>query len=320
MSQRFENTFELKIKPHAYTTAYWQEPLKAWLSVRGEDSFVEETADSLDLVEIDRETDCLQNIEDERRDDSIVLYKYDESELVRLAKELQQWSSEYVTTLRSLTTKSWLEGWKDSFKPISTRRFWIYPPWEKVVNPPEKIAIEIEPAAAFGTGQHATTALCLDAIADVELEIDSEKRAFARLLDLGTGSGILAVAAWHVGFRNIEAVDIDSDAILATSENALRNGIHPTETLGFVAFQGSLQHCTGQYDVILANILAVVLLPMLAALHDKLLPGGHLILSGILVEQENEIVVAALAYGLNWNLQTRGEQDGWVALTFVKNL
>jgi ribosomal protein L11 methyltransferase len=115
----------------------------------------------------------------------------------------------------------WLEGWKESFKPIETARFYIYPPWDDKNIPKGKIPLVVEPGMAFGTGQHATTQIVLhrlEALAATGAPLKSW-----RLMDVGTGTGILALAAMKIGFKSVAGSDIDPDAVSSAENNAKLN-------------------------------------------------------------------------------------------------
>lgn len=172
----------------------------------------------------------------------------------------------------------WLYAWKQHWKPTETGRFVITPPWEKVEGT-DKIVIEIEPAMAFGTGTHETTRLCLEAIGE-------GYKSGQSFLDVGTGTGILAIAAAKMGATGILACDTDPGSIGNARENAEMNGV-----AGQIQFYvGGISEDTPVYDFVCANLTLDVILPILPFLIEK--SGQILVLSGILQEQEAEIVGA----------------------------
>lgn len=172
----------------------------------------------------------------------------------------------------------WLYAWKQHWKPTEAGRFIITPPWEKVENT-EKIVIEIEPAMAFGTGTHETTQLCLQAIGDSY----SDGQSF---LDVGTGTGILAIAAAKLGATGILGCDTDPGSIDNARENAEMNKV-----AGNIEFYvGGITNNTPIFDFVCANLTLDVILPILPLLIEK--SGQKLVLSGILQEQESQIIEA----------------------------
>lgn len=207
----------------------------------------------------------------------------------------------------------WAERWKDFFDPLQlSPRLWVVPSWRTDFEAPEDaIVLSIDPGMAFGTGQHATTALCAELI-DRRLVAAGE----LSLLDVGTGSGILAIAAAKLGVARIVGIDIDPEAVDVAQENATLNGaaIELSDTL--------VQDIADRYDWVVANILAAPLITLAPVLLSRLKPGGQLVLSGVLAGvQATEVTRAFLAaapeaghedFGLIETLE-RGE---WVALRF----
>ncbi len=184
-----------------------------------------------------------------------------------------------------LDEQDWAESWKEHFKPVRIGRFFIHPGW---IEPEEEegLALQIDPGLAFGTGMHPTTRLCIQAL-DQALPADS-------LLDLGCGSGILALAAALAGVPRILAMDNDPEAVLVSQENANKNGL-----LGRLQIQvGELDQVDGRYDLVLANILSGTLMELAPALFERLQPGGVLILSGILGTEAAQVRAAYSALGL----------------------
>jgi ribosomal protein L11 methyltransferase len=177
---------------------------------------------------------------------------------------------------RVLGKTDWLYAWKQHWKPTEAGKFIITPPWEEVTDT-SKIVIEIEPAMAFGTGTHDTTRLCLIAIGD-------HYQAGQSFLDVGTGTGILAIAAAKMGA--VGAIGCDTDA--GSIENARVNaGMNEVEgNIDF--FVGSISDDTGVFDFVCANLTLDVITPLLPLLLEK--SAQKLVLSGILREQEDVIV------------------------------
>lgn len=230
----------------------------------------------------------------------------------------------YLGRIRTLPTPlfkpfeevNWVEAWKEHYHPIPVgERLIIVPAW--LENPPGgRISIRIDPGMAFGTGTHPTTQLCL------ELLDRFDARGLPQgyqVLDIGCGSGILAVAALELGASYALGVDIDPLAVDASRENALSNGVSERLALGV----GSVAEvCRGQFDImqaelVFANILAPIILRLFKdGLAELVKPGGILILSGILAEQSAEIEATATQYGLQ--LVERRQVSDWVAFAVKK--
>lgn len=205
-----------------------------------------------------------------------------------------------------IADKDWSESWKANFQPIRVgKRLMIVPAWLNPPLAPEDVPIRLDPGMAFGTGTHPTTQLCLEVI-------EKHLRPGQAVLDLGTGSGILAIAAAKLGAGPIWALDIDPEAVRVAGENALANGV--AERIQVAA--GSLADVLRagyQAPFVVANILARVLNDMLnQGLAQTVAPGGLLVLSGILDSQAYEVRAHLSAHGLT--LLAQEHIDDWVAL------
>jgi len=201
--------------------------------------------------------------------------------------------------VRAVPQRDWLEEWKQSWQPVQIGRFIIAPPWSEIDEQPDRLIIRIEPGMAFGTGTHETTRLCLNAI--------QQHYSGGSFLDVGTGTGILAIAAAKLFAQaHVEACDSDEDAIAIARENAAANGV-----LDQINFRvGSVDDSSASADLVCANLTADVITQMMSILVG--LSCGKLILSGIL-ETQIEMVQAALhACGVD---DFEIVQDGeWIAL------
>jgi ribosomal protein L11 methyltransferase len=207
-----------------------------------------------------------------------------------------------------LQEQDWGENWKKFFKPVSIgSRFVVFPPWEKVRLKKCRIPIEITPKMAFGTGTHATTQLCMRAL---------ERRLRGKglsVLDVGTGSGILAIASVKLGAQEVWGVDIDEIAIEGARENIEKNGVS-----GIVRIRkGSTGRIQKRFDVVVANIDFKGLKRLRCSLLRHLQDRGFLILSGILIEQEGEIRRRFLETKV-LRLMRADRQEEWTCLTFKK--
>ncbi len=183
-----------------------------------------------------------------------------------------------VSTMRQ---EDWAEGWKQHFPVIRLGRLIIQPSWEEAPRQKEDAVLRIDPGMAFGTGTHATTRLCLEEIVSLFDSPDPPRK----VLDVGTGSGILALAAAVLGAPRVLGTDIDEEACRAAQENARRNGMEERVEIRV----SPLEELERDYDLVLANILAEELARISRDLAERLGPGGILVLSGVLKEKESLI-------------------------------
>jgi ribosomal protein L11 methyltransferase len=210
---------------------------------------------------------------------------------------------------------NWVEAWKEHYHPIPIgQRLLILPAWLEPPTGP-RIPVRIDPGMAFGTGTHPTTQLCLELLeaAGESLQPSSSRRLAA--IDVGCGSGILAIAALKLGMANALGVDIDPQALEASRQNAAANGVADRLELGVgsVAEVRSRAFGLRQTPLVFANILAPIIVRLFeAGLAELVEPGGALILSGILAEQEENVRQVSQAHGMA--LVTRRQQGDWVAL------
>jgi ribosomal protein L11 methyltransferase len=167
--------------------------------------------------------------------------------------------------------------------------------------------LTLDPGQAFGTGTHATTSLCLDALA----EHFAGEQPPGKILDVGTGSGILAMAGAALGARQVVANDIDSEACRIARDNIIRNRLEDHVTVTDAA----LEEMSGTYDLVLANILAAEILRLADRLVARLTPGvGRLVLSGILIEQEQQVMQGFAGYPLK--LLATSHRDEWTCIVY----
>ena len=192
--------------------------------------------------------------------------------------------------VKLLGEEDWAGSWKQHFKPMQIgKRLLITPSWETVSSDEHRAVIVLDPGMAFGTGGHETTRLCLECLEQV-LDQSAAPPDSIRTLDLGTGSGILAIAAAKLGITDIDAVDIDPQAVLVAEENCSLNQVSDK----IKCSTRPLEQLEGPYNIILANILAETLVALAPGILEHLSSDGCLILSGILAERE-ELVRAAFA-------------------------
>jgi ribosomal protein L11 methyltransferase len=213
-------------------------------------------------------------------------------------------------TTRIVHEADWAEAWKAHFPVLRVgRRLVIKPTWRDHVMTPDDVVLDLDPGMAFGTGLHPTTRLCLAAL---ESAADRGLLAAARVLDVGCGSGILAIAAVKLGAASVLGVDTDPIAVEATVANAARNGL--TSRIG--AREGSLPSEEPAHDLVLANLIASLLIALAAPLRDELRQGGTLLASGIFVDREADVRAAFGAVGLA--VVDRMAEGEWIALEAVR--
>lgn len=201
----------------------------------------------------------------------------------------------------------WAEAWKAFFPVLRVgRRLVIRPTWRDHRARTDDVVIALDPGMAFGTGLHPTTRLCLAAL---EPLVDDGRLDGARVLDVGCGSGILAIAAIRLGAKAALGVDTDPIAIEATLANGRRNRLGRR----IRAREGSIPTGEPSFDVVVANLIASVLVTRAPSLFAELRPGGSLVASGIFVDREAEVRTAFEAAGLEPT--DRSDEGDWVALT-----
>ena len=205
----------------------------------------------------------------------------------------------------TLEDKNWIRAWMDQFKPLKFgQHLWICPSWLSV-DEKDSVVVMLDPGLAFGTGTHPTTSLCLSYLDSLALK-DKD------VLDYGCGSGILAIAALKLGAKSATGVDIDEQALIASKENAHRNGVEDKLQL-IMGTDKKLD--LPQFPITVANILAgplAELEPIIASLTQS---GGKLALSGILTEQADSVIEA---YSKDFVMNKVKDLDGWALLTGTK--
>ena len=211
--------------------------------------------------------------------------------------------------------EDFLNNWKQYFHQFYIDDILFIPSWEKVENPDHSgMTIHIDPGTAFGTGMHETTQLCIRALRKYV-------KSGCKMIDVGTGSGVLSVLAYKFGAKEITGTDLDTCAEAAVKDNMSANGLSDR---GFRLIIGNLiddenvQKEVGDgYDIVVANILAEVLIPLLPAGIKCLKPGGIYIMSGIIEDKEEAVVAACKENGLE--ILEVNHQGEWVNVNAVKN-
>ena len=200
-----------------------------------------------------------------------------------------------------IAEQNWVQLTQSQFEPIRvSERLWIVPSWHEAPDP-DALVLVLDPGMAFGTGSHPTTRLCLEWLERIVVP-------GMTILDYGCGSGILAIAAAKLGASEVLGVDIDLQAVNAAKNNAERNDVS-------ARFDDSAGPITGQFDIVVANILANPLKALAPAITGHVRAGGRLALSGILVEQAEELIAIYAPYIL---LSIADTREGWVCLAGTK--
>ncbi len=263
------------------------------------------------FVEVDEDGNLIMN--DEVVDEETILASVEEElETLRMFCEIGEATVEVDET----EDIDWINNWKQYFKQFYVDDILIIPSWEEVKEEDkDRMIIHIDPGTAFGTGMHETTQLC---IRQLKKYVTPE----TVLLDVGTGSGILSIIALKLGAKFAVGTDLDPCAVPAVEENKEVNGI-PTEDfemmIGNIIDDKEVQDHVGyeKYDIVVANILADVLVPLTPVIVNQMKPGGIYITSGIIDMKEEVVVEAVKAAGLEIVEVTY--QGEWVSVTARKN-
>ncbi len=287
-----------------------------------------EIEDKQPLTEEDKKQMFVDILPDMPEDDGVAYLNFylDEDEnveemLQKLEDELSELRNfvdigEGTITTSQTEDKDWINNWKQYFKQFYVDDILIIPSWEEVKEEDkDRMIIHIDPGTAFGTGMHETTQLC---IRQLKKYVTPE----TELLDVGTGSGILSIVALKLGAKHAVGTDLDPCAVPAVEENKEVNNI-PTESfdmmIGNIIDDKAIQDKVGyeKYDIVAANILADVLVPLTPVILNQMKKGGIYITSGIIDDKEETVVKAVKEAGLEvLEVTYQGE---WVSVTARKN-
>ena len=208
-------------------------------------------------------------------------------------------------TLKFVVGDDWREKYKEYFKVTRLGpRLVIRPSWEPYEPGPSDVVVTVDPGRAFGTGTHESTRLLMS-------ELDGLIRGGESVLDVGCGTGILAIAALQLGAREARCIDVDGAAVEVTLENAALNGVADRIA---EASTTPVEDMPGTFDVVLANIQASVLIPLAEPIAARVAPGGSLLLSGILVEQRDDVLAAYPGF----RCEADPVEGEWVALRLTR--
>ena len=284
--------------------------------------------DKIPLTEQDKEqmfVDILPDIPDDDGTAYLTFYLDEEEDvapvLMNVRKELEDMRAFLDVgecTIEESETEDvdWVNNWKQYFHQFYIDDILVIPSWEKVKpEDSDKMVIHIDPGTAFGTGMHETTQLCIRAL---KKYVTSE----TEILDVGCGSGILGMLALKFGAKHSLGTDLDPCAIDATHENMEVNGIRKDQyevMIGNIIDDKAVQDAVGyeKYDIVAANILADVLVPLTPVIIDQMKPGAVYITSGIIEDKENVVVEAVKAAGLE--VLEVNHQGEWVSVVARKN-
>ncbi|WP_368504854.1 50S ribosomal protein L11 methyltransferase [Alkalihalophilus sp. As8PL] len=205
--------------------------------------------------------------------------------------------------LAEVNEEDWATAWKKYYKPVKiSKSITITPTWEEYEPTEEEMVIELDPGMAFGTGTHPTTVLCIQALESV-LKGDED------VVDVGTGSGVLSIAAAKLGAKSVLGLDLDEVAVESAALNVKLNNVSDVVS---VRQNNLLEQVDGKYEVIVANILAEVIVQFVQDAAAILKPGGAFITSGIIKRKKQEVKDALVAAG--FTIEEVVEMDDWVAI------
>jgi ribosomal protein L11 methyltransferase len=210
--------------------------------------------------------------------------------------------------VEKIEDQAWERSWMDNFSAMQFgEKLWICPSWQE---PPDPTAtnIMLDPGLAFGSGSHATTALCLQWLATQDLQGKD-------IVDYGCGSGILAIAAALLGAQSVEGVDNDPQAVLATNDNCERNGLLQGRVGTFLPEEYDSISTPESVDILLANILAAPLLSLASKFASLVKPHGSIVLSGLLAEQADAITEV---YSEWFEMSAAVQREDWIRLSGIK--
>lgn len=220
----------------------------------------------------------------------------------------------YQVETAAVKEEEWSTAWRAYYHPTHIgRRLVVCPTWEEYLPAEEEVVLRLDPGMAFGTGTHDTTRLCCELL-------EQNTAPGCRVLDMGTGSGILSIAALKLGAAKAVGVDIDPVAVRTAKENAALNGFLSdrfTPVSGDLVRDSRLAEQIGAgYDIVCANIVADVIIALLPAVYRHLRDGGLLIASGIIAPRAQEVRAALTSHG--FQIEENCETEGWCALTARK--
>ena len=286
-----------------------------------------EIEDKIPLTEQEKKQMFVDILPDPPEDDGVAYISFylepetDQEEMLKRVREGLEEISRYcpigegAITASETEDKDWINNWKQYFHQFYVDDILIKPSWEEIKpEDKDKLLIQIDPGTAFGTGMHETTQLCIR-------QLRKYLTAETELLDVGTGSGILSIVSLKLGAKHAAGTDLDVNAIQAVKENMEVNGIKPEQfavTMGNLIDDKAVQDWAGygKYDIVVANILAEVLVPLTPVVTGHLKPGGIYITSGIIDDKEETVIRAVEESG--FQVVEVCHQGEWVSVTARK--
>lgn len=277
--------------------------------ISGSGIYIEDYSDLEAQVEAIAHVDLIEQalLDKDRTEVAVHLYLAPEEDaapvIELLHSRLTAAGLHYQLRASGVRQEDWENGWKAYYHAIEIgRRLAVVPSWEQYDPASGRTVLRLDPGMAFGTGTHETTALCLETL-------DAWVQGGERVLDVGTGSGILAIAALKLGAAEADGVDIDPMCVRTATENAELNGVAGR----FAVRVGDLAaQARGPYQIITANIVANAILHLAPAIPPLLTPGGRFVASGIIDTRRDEVIAGLAAAGLA--VDEVREKNGWVAL------
>jgi len=237
--------------------------------------------------------------------DRVIIHMYLEPGASPVAARMEAAGIPYTVETEGVEQEDWQNGWRKYYHPMEIgSRLAVVPSWQQYDT--DRVKLILDPGLAFGTGGHETTSLCLEAL-------DEQVRGGERVLDIGTGSGILAIAALKLGAASAEGVDIDPVAVRTAGENAALNGVQDKLTV----LVGDLSDkASGTYDIITANIVANAILSLAPAVPGLMAEGATFIASGIIDSRKDEVIAGLEKAGLS--VVEVKEKRGWECIVCKK--
>lgn len=212
-----------------------------------------------------------------------------------------------VLTTAELQDEDWSDTWKQYFHTEKPgERVVIKPTWEEYAPQGDEVVIELDPGAAFGTGTHATTSMCIR-------QLEKLVKPGMTVFDVGTGSGILSIISAKLGAKNIQAVDYDDYVLKIVEENLEQNNV---QEIISVAQSDLMQNVHGKAELVIANIIADIIIRLFDQLDEHLEQGGTLLTSGIIEDRIEDVLAAAEKHG--YGVVERLENKGWACITFKR--
>lgn len=214
-----------------------------------------------------------------------------------------------VLTTAELQDEDWSDTWKQYFHTEKPgERVVIKPTWEEYEPKDDEVVIELDPGAAFGTGTHATTSMCIR-------QLEKLVKPGMTVFDVGTGSGILSIISAKLGAKNIQAVDYDDSVLKIVEENLEQNNV---QDIISVAQSDLMQNVHGKAELVIANIIADIIIRLFDQLDEHLEQGGTLLTSGIIEDRIEDVLAAAEKHG--YGVVERLENKGWACITFKRKI